>query len=325
MTEKSKEEIVTLSICIAFVLAVAPFAVIRALNNEWTIAIFDAVLCITMLLLGMYIHFTKRIDIARVVFSLIILSAVMTTIYLKGRDQILWAYPALISLFYVVSPKTALKLTAAYLFILIPIVYPTMNIFQLISFSITLFITIFFCYIFAKQSLKQQDKLVSISLTDPLTNIGNRRALEYKLDEIRNIHKISDINSCLIILDIDRFKSINDTYGHQVGDNILIQLTKIISKRIRNSDGLYRYGGEEFVIVMPYTELRHAQIVAEQIRELVENNHIADLNVTISLGVAELINKESSKDWVKRADDALYKAKNSGRNICFLADHKKVG
>lgn len=318
---KSKEEVVLLTICSAFVVAVSFFAIMRAMNNEWLIAALDVFLSFVMLLLGLYIHIARKLHIARMFFSVIVLSGIIATIYIKGLAQILWSYPALISLFYVVNPTIAIRTSVIFILILFYVVNPIMDIQQLITYYVTLSITIFFAYVFSKQTMKQKDKLVTISMTDPLTNTKNRRALDYKLDEIKDIQQISEHSFCLIILDIDNFKIINDTHGHTIGDEILVKLTKKLSSRLRKSDDFYRYGGEEFIIILPYTELKQAQIVAEELRKTVEKIKIDnDIKVTISLGVAEHVESESKEEWISRADKALYQAKNSGRNACFLAE-----
>jgi diguanylate cyclase (GGDEF)-like protein/hemerythrin-like metal-binding protein len=119
----------------------------------------------------------------------------------------------------------------------------------------------------------------------------------------------------LIFLDIDHFKRVNDTYGHAIGDEVLRELVKVVSKNIRTSDMLFRWGGEEFVILAPSTHYRSAASLAEMLRAKIKQHKIKTTgNITISLGVAEHISGENENTWFRRADKALYAAKNSGRN-----------
>ena len=119
----------------------------------------------------------------------------------------------------------------------------------------------------------------------------------------------------MAILDLDRFKNVNDNWGHPIGDELLKLTADTIQKNIRNADLLFRFGGEEFLILMPATNLESAKLVLEKIRQAVESiNHPMTGRQTISIGTAERLAKESFMDWYQRTDEALYEAKNTGRN-----------
>ncbi len=150
--------------------------------------------------------------------------------------------------------------------------------------------------------------------TDALTGIPNRRALERFIVERFLLEKEQPFS--LIMADIDHFKKVNDTHGHHAGDVVLASFGKILSGQTRGSDMAGRYGGEEFLVVMPRTGLEEAEKIAERIRAEVERAIMLDpgIRVTASFGVAE---RKSCKHWeslVKRADEALYLAKDTGRN-----------
>ena len=128
-----------------------------------------------------------------------------------------------------------------------------------------------------------------------------------------------------IILDLDHFKDINDTYGHSTGDQILIRIAELIRANIRLSDNLFRYGGEEFVILVDNANLDDAETLAENIRLRIEKSNLfAKRSITVSLGVAELNRDLCSGQWLKLADDALYEAKRSGRNKVCLAGQETL-
>lgn len=150
-----------------------------------------------------------------------------------------------------------------------------------------------------------------LSLHDPLTGLANRRLMEYVLETSFARARRAECPFSAIMLDIDFFKTYNDTYGHTVGDNLLVNIAKIISKEIRQVDLGVRYGGEEFLILLPETELSEACEVAERIREDVEKK----TGVTVSLGVSCYNHRMQKKeDIVRKADDALLQAKQKGRN-----------
>lgn len=170
-----------------------------------------------------------------------------------------------------------------------------------------------------KQRIKiQQKQLEQMAYYDPLTNLPNRRYF-YQLieDEVFAI-KHEGHESVIIILDIDNFKNINDTYGHLVGDNILRQLAILLESNIRESDTVSRFGGEEFVILMPSTSLAGGYAFAERLRQLImEKNFIVGsttLHITASFGISLLNDIQDLDDYYSHADKALYMAKQSGKN-----------
>ena len=128
-----------------------------------------------------------------------------------------------------------------------------------------------------------------------------------------------------VMLDIDHFKHINDTYGHQVGDEVLVNLTKLIQGKIRNTDALVRWGGEEFVVLCGDTPIQNAQFLAEKLRIAIENTVlIKQQQVTCSFGIAEMIPDEDPKRLFERADKALYASKEGGRNRVTSATYKRT-
>jgi polar amino acid transport system substrate-binding protein len=158
-------------------------------------------------------------------------------------------------------------------------------------------------------------ELEQLSITDSLTGLYNRHKLDMHL--VREKQRADRYNRpfSLVILDIDHFKSVNDRFGHQTGDEVLRQLAALIKNSIRSSDIPGRWGGEEFLIICPETDRQGAKTLAEMIRRNIQDaSFLSDTTITISGGVAEYELKEDSEALVKRADDNLYKAKHSGRN-----------
>ena len=161
----------------------------------------------------------------------------------------------------------------------------------------------------------QNHRLQLQATTDELTNVYNRYFLDQALDELLNrADRYNEIIS-LIIFDLDRFKKVNDTWGHPVGDEVLKHTVRLTKKLLRNADILIRLGGEEFAVLMPQTNLNGAIQVAEKLRQELETQpHAVAGCTTASFGVAERLRAESFKRWYKRADQAMYIAKESGRN-----------
>ena len=163
------------------------------------------------------------------------------------------------------------------------------------------------------------------SKEDPLTGCLNRAGFSSVLmREQENLSKNGRPVS-FVMLDIDHFKHINDTYGHQVGDEVLVNLTKLIQGKIRNTDALVRWGGEEFVVLCGDTPIQNAQFLAEKLRIAIENTVlIKQQQVTCSFGIAEMIPDEDPKRLFERADKALYASKEGGRNRVTSATYKRT-
>lgn len=158
-------------------------------------------------------------------------------------------------------------------------------------------------------------ELEKISITDRLTGLFNR----HKTDDVleNEIQRSSRFDSpfSLILIDIDNFKLVNDNYGHQIGDKVLIETANLLVDSIRNTDILGRWGGEEFLIIVPETQLEGALLVAETIRLKIEKHKFPKINsLTISLGVSSYKKEDTVSDLISRADSALYLSKENGKN-----------
>src|SRR5512133_398040 len=159
------------------------------------------------------------------------------------------------------------------------------------------------------------DQMEQVAGTDPLTGAWNRRWFEDSAAQLIALSGRGDAALSLIMLDLDLFKHVNDTFGHGVGDEVLKSITNTVRGQLRASDALARWGGEEFLVLCPATTLAGATILAEKIRKAVEARSIPQVGmVTISLGVAQHQETEGLDAWVGRADEALYRAKERGRN-----------
>ncbi|MGD9581963.1 MAG: diguanylate cyclase, partial [Vampirovibrionia bacterium] len=180
-----------------------------------------------------------------------------------------------------------------------------------------------------KKLKTENDRLEKLVLTDPLTNLGNKRFFDEQLTKEMNRAERYENNLALVILDIDHFKKINDTYGHVIGDKILKRVGNILLASTRDSDIVCRVGGEEFIVLLPETSKENAFAVAEKIRKVFEKTTFIfsniKIHITISLGISmmtpDLIPDQI--EFIDMADKALYIAKNEGRNKTIIYDTKK--
>lgn len=164
-------------------------------------------------------------------------------------------------------------------------------------------------------------RLLELSTTDKLTGLYNRQKTDEKLNiEQHKVNRYGDYRCSIMMIDVDYFKTINDTLGHQEGDSVLRKLAEIMKKSLRDSDMIGRWGGEEFMVILSHTSLNEAASVAEHLRLAVSAYPFTDLYpVTISIGVGEFVRSEEVHECVGRVDAALYRAKENGRNGIALA------
>lgn len=169
-----------------------------------------------------------------------------------------------------------------------------------------------------KELEEKNNILNKIATNDKLTGIKNRYYFDKRIIEEMSVADRYSTAISLLVFDLDRFKDVNDSFGHDIGDKVLINISDKIQRLMRKSDTFARWGGEEFVILMTHTNLEGALMASEKIRKEAENiYHMGVGKVTISIGVAERQKDETLDSWFKRADRALYRAKKEGRNrIC---------
>lgn len=182
-----------------------------------------------------------------------------------------------------------------------------------------------------KERRRYERAMLEKANTDPLTGVYNRRRFDEILHWEFERVKRYDLTASLLILDLDHFKKVNDTYGHQAGDDVLIATATKISESLRKSDILGRYGGEEFIALLPETDRENALKTAERLRRVIEASTVSygvqDIKVTISVGVSYL---SSEKDLtiekiIKNADESLYSAKEKGRNqVAYIHPYRET-
>ncbi|MCF7967463.1 MAG: GGDEF domain-containing protein [Methylobacter tundripaludum] len=178
--------------------------------------------------------------------------------------------------------------------------------------------TMLCCLIYPLKNATLFHQALKMAYTDPLTQTHNRASFNDSISREMSLAVRNAKNLSVIFFDIDHFKTINDTYGHDCGDTTLALSAKWIKESLRDSDIVFRYGGEEFVILLSDTDAHGAELLAERIRASIEHHTIAygmeAVKITASLGVSTLRENDTIESFIKRADDAMYTAKKRGRN-----------
>ncbi len=164
-----------------------------------------------------------------------------------------------------------------------------------------------------------EKKLIEASITDYLTGLYNRRFLDQILQREKALADRYGIPFSIILLDLDNFKVINDIYGHQTGDQVLIKMAELLKKNLRATDIIGRWGGEEFLIILPNLDIKEALKVAEKLRNLICQLKVPPVEgISASFGVSQYNRVEPYEELIKRADLALYKAKAEGKNCVIV-------
>jgi len=281
------------------------------MSNDWQMAAADLFLSASCFSVAGYVYNAGNTYYPRLFLTVICVGGISILVNIRGLHMVFWAYPSMIAVYYIHKPKISILINILLILTILPKLYSITSISEFLTIVFTLCLTNFFGYVFSINTDQQNKKLAELAWFDGLTGVRNRRALDQRLEEAAE----RDNQISIIILDIDNFKKINDCNGHTFGDEVLTRIASVVNDRIRSTDTLYRYGGEEFVIVSVDTDLENAAKLAEELRTLVESHiFVGNYHVTISLGVAELKIGESMQEWFSRGDKALFTAKNSGRN-----------
>jgi len=310
------------------VVFILPFAIFRLLEGFYLVAFVDGVLVVVAVGSAVRAWRTGHTKGPSIVIAMIITAAAIIVPFAVGLSGALWLFPVSLFVFYMVKPWVALLLMALVLLSLVwQLVFASTMLFagsaESVSFFAAATSTIIFSFFFALQANRQRDQLIRWATKDPLTGLYNRRTLEDELKialATRDRSK-SAIRHGLIILDLDHFKQINDEFGHAVGDQVLIKLAELIERSTRREDRAFRYGGDEFVILLTDTD----QSGMMQFGEKLVNSISRDMDIpavitTASLGAALLLPDDTEESWNRRADRCLYAAKEQGRNKVVVAE-----
>lgn len=324
---RSLEEIILISAAIIAAVSISPYAIYRFMNGQHLVALLEVIGVITMGFIGAYVWKTRQTKVMSLIASVFMLSALVVFNYLLGTSILFWIYPIIMTVYFLNSLKVSAILVTPTMIALMPLLIREKTTIEVISIVVTLIICQLFGFLLSRKIRQQYVALQELVNQDGLTGALNRRAFDERIHFLHTFSlrhkKKQESTSSIIIFDIDNFKSINDTYGHQEGDQILINLSKIFKLNIRSTDQLYRYGGEEFVVIANGADTMKASELAEKLRKTLETSSISNqTKVTASFGVAELRGFESPARWVDRADKAMYRAKRAGKNKVCIANYK---
>lgn len=311
-----------LLLCACAVTGLTPFAIYRLHEGDLIMAAIDGLLIVSIMLAMIYVW--RSGDTRRTGLFLVLLNTSMAIIvtHLVGLFGLFWLYVVLLSNYFMVRVEIAVAGTILTLIAVLLLGTGLENLAEQASFVITAGITSLFAYIFSHRAEAQRVQLEQLATVDPLTGAGNRLALEAELNITLAAMRRHQKNHGLLMLDLDHFKAVNDNHGHATGDRILKEFTALINSYTRAEDRLFRFGGEEFVLLLPANDLQSLERASEHLRHCTRD-HLSSPSgpVTVSIGAALLKPDESWEDWLGRADHALYVAKEQGRDMSVVAEN----
>ncbi len=315
--------IVTLvGICSVF--GVTPYAVYRLHQGNWIVGFTDTFLVLGTSFAVFYAWRTGNTvrpgQFLAIIYSL---GGFLVTIKL-GTNGLFWLYCLVLFNFFVVPPLQSLIATLTTLVAVC--VYGWMrpqdifeSHYQMMSFVVTYLMASLFAFVFAYRGRVQRVQLALLATLDPLTGIGNRRTMDEELDIAIADSQRYGMSFGLLVLDLDHFKSVNDRYGHSVGDQVLVDFVRVIKSASRASDRVFRLGGEEFVLLVPKVDKAGLAGASQHVQRSVANQLRSPGGpVTVSIGGCVLADHENRDDWLRDADICLYQAKDAGRNCTVI-------
>ena len=313
-SQRSMNHQVTLYIALLLAFPNLPNLYFRISTADWLFAVIDITVIVLGLLIALAVFYQYRIQAMQVALSSIMVISLLLTITYGSADQLFWVFPGCVAFFFLLRPAIALLFSSSLLLVIFPLVIdePQSTIYAFYTAMMPTVLFVFFC---ARELRVQHSHLSLMATEDFLTKTVNRRAFQQDTDvSIANFvrHRIP---CSLILLDMDHFKRLNDTYGHNAGDKVLTHTAKLITQRLRRTDHLYRLGGEEFAILLNHGGVKEALAVAQDLQAFIRANKQDGLpEYTLSFGLAQLKSGETIDDWMMRTDKALYASKDNGRD-----------
>lgn len=296
-------------------IAVAPLIVIQWQQHHILLSGMLTLFCANAILVIAFLRFRGTYFLHGRLFPMLAVICATYSTYINGYVGLYWAYPASIALFFLLPLRQAIVFSVIFVaaMALVSSLKFAVADFWRICFSLGL--SCLFAMTFAWLVGKLQRELTRLATTDPLTGCLNRSQMADVMNHHITLRERYERVSSLVLIDLDYFKSINDKWGHLAGDRVLKEMALRLHARLRDTDRLFRIGGEEFMLVLPETRQKDADRLAHQLLETISARpFLDDLRVTASASVAEVEPGDTWSSWLNRADQALYEAKSAGRD-----------
>lgn len=302
-------------------LGIFPFAIYRFATGNTLAGIVDTAIVACIVLAVVHAWNGGNRTHASLLLAVINTVGCLVSASVLGPPGLFWMYPALLGNFLLLSRRQAVLVTVVALALLTVQGKAYDSTAQLSMFLVSASVSGLVAFVFASRTETQRLELEALATLDSLTGVPNRRAMEAELASAVEQQRSGSGHFGLAMLDLDHFKRINDAHGHEAGDEVLIAFTGLVRRCTRSSDRCFRFGGEEFVLLMPGTDRSALQEIDATLRRRVASElSCHGVAVTVSIGAAVLRPGEDWPAWLARADAALYQAKHEGRNRTVVDD-----
>ncbi|MFP7722220.1 GGDEF domain-containing protein [Lysobacter sp. A3-1-A15] len=303
------------------VAGILPFAVYRFATGSILIGTIDAAIVAGLAGVVGYAWRTGATRWPGLVMCVLNSVGVYLSATLGGYSGLFWVYAVLMANFFLMPRPLAAGAAVLLLGALALQGRAFDSTPHLLSFTASAALASALSYILAHWTERQRAELERLATVDSLTGVGNRRAMQDELEIAVAASRRTGIPVGLALVDIDHFKRVNDRHGHQAGDAVLAEFADVLRRSVRRADRVFRFGGEEFLVLVPGTTAKALATVAEQLRATVEARISSPGGpVTASIGAAVLVRGETVEAWLSRADSALYRAKAAGRNRAYVQE-----
>jgi len=324
LAEDFQLTLISIVAVLAFIF-ILPFGILRIIEGEESVAAADFLMIIIAVVSAAWAWRTGETEKPGIIISAALTTGSWFVAISLGADGLFWFYPLIMFVFYLAPALMAfimifcsVTLLMGYEILLEGGIF--ISRIQMFSFLATVTTASIFSFAFSTRNKKHRAQLIDLATKDPLTGLENRRSMEIELPRALKAKDHLGFEYGLIIVDMDHLKEINDNYGHAEGDYILKSLGRFFTQSIRFNDHAFRYGGDEFVILLANTHARGLEAVCRNLVAGVPAQiDCQGKPVTISLGAA-LAGTDSAEEWFLRADRCLYRAKEEGRNRFILEE-----
>ncbi|MBW0148297.1 GGDEF domain-containing protein [Marinobacter arenosus] len=307
------------------ILGITPFAVFRFMQGNHLAGLVDVTILVGIVASVSHAWLTGRTERSGLFMAVMTSSSAVVVGAVTGEPGLFWVFPCLVTSFFLARPRLAIVINLGAILALMAQVDIFRSLVQMWSFAAGAVVVSACAYVFAHRNESQRERLEHLATIDPLTGVRNRRSMDQELAlAVANADR-TGLPYSVALLDLDHFKKINDEYGHSVGDDVLVDMVALTQQNTRRTDHLFRYGGEEFVLLLPGTYGDGLKTVLGNLQQILRK-HLKHPGgpVTASFGVAQLALGENVDSWLARADAALYQAKASGRDCIIYADPAPV-
>ncbi len=295
--------------------ALAPLTLVQWEAGNPLLAVMLGLFCLGLVIVILLLRLRDRYLFHGRLFAVFAVACCIYSTLINDHNGLYWAYPAIAAIFFLLPMRDALLTVCVFVTSLSAIALQQFPSTEFWRITCSLALTGTFTAVFAWLVGRMQLELTSLATTDPLTGCLNRSQMAQMLNGQIQMRERYERVASLILIDLDHFKHINDRWGHAVGDQVLKEAAERLRRRLRETDYLFRIGGEEFLIVLPETRQKAAEELARQLLTTISYAPFGNsVQTTASAGVTEVIQGETWSTWLNRADQALYSAKDAGRN-----------